>query len=171
MATNLEYVTSVEGDTVANFDMENIFTSEYDVYAINIAKIETQSNDYTWMRIINSSGVDTGTNYQYASRLMYDYTNYADVKSTGDSTMSYFQYFYSSNYDDGGGLWLYVYNPADTGSYTFFNYSQSSYANTVNYFYTFKGIYVHKVAEAVTGLRLGRTGNFNSIEANVYGVR
>ena len=44
------------------------------------------------------------------------------------------------------------------------------YSSSGNYFYGFKGIGLHKVAESITGLQWGRTGTFKNVKVDVYGV-
>tara|TARA_B100000965_G_scaffold371036_1_gene359618 strand:- start:54 stop:566 length:513 start_codon:yes stop_codon:yes gene_type:complete len=169
MATNLEFINKIEGDTVANLELTNIFSSKYDHYKIQIYEEEVGNSDYNYFRIINASGTDTGSNYAYSSHLMYSHTTYAQVKSTGTTTANYLGYLFPAGYDDGIGVTLDVYNPADTSSYTYFISSSASFANGVAY-YGVKGWHIHKVEEAITGLSIERTGNFNRVKAIIYGV-
>jgi hypothetical protein len=172
MASNLHFIKQVEGTTVADFNMTDIFTSEFETYQIMIAKWDTANDDYTYGRIINASGVDTGSNYAYAVQILYsDQAFYNDGKSNSSTTMSYLNYCYPAGNENNGGLVLTVYNPNSSSSYTYFTFQSVTFGNIANRLYGMKGIYVHKVAETVTGLQLGRTGNFDHIVADIYGVK
>jgi len=167
---NLELITSQTGTTVANFDLTNIFSDKYDVYKIQLFDEEVANADYNFFRVIRSAGTDSGANYDYANLAMYSFTSFAEIKATGSTTANYLGYLYPALYDDGIGVTMYVFNPYDSSSYTFFTAQSSSFANTVG-LYGFKSIMVHKVAEQLTGISIQRTGNFNKITANVYGVK
>ena len=169
MAGSLEFITSQTGTTVSNFEITNIFSDKYDVYKIQLFDEEVANSDYNWFRVIRSAGTDTGANYDYANLAMYAHTTFAEIKGSS-TTANYLGYLFPSTYDDGIGVTMYVFNPYDSSSYTFFSAQTSSFANTVG-IYGFKSIMVHKVAEQITGLSLGRSGNFNKITANVYGVK
>ncbi len=170
MATNLEFIKQVTGNTVANFDLTNIFSDKYNVYRIQIFDEEVGNDDYNYFRVIRSAGTDTGSNYCYATLLMYGHTTFVQSESTSTTTMNYIGYLYPAGYDDGAGITIDVYNPFDSSSYTFFNTQTSAFANGVGV-YTSKGIMAHKATEQVTGISIQRTGNFNKVTANIYGVK
>jgi hypothetical protein len=167
---NLELITSQTGTTVASFDLTNIFSGKYDVYKIQLFDEEVASADYNSFRVIRSAGTDSGSNYDYANLAMYSFTSFAELKGTSSTSANYLGYLYPASYDDGIGVTMYVFNPYDSSSYTFFTAQTSSFANVVG-LYGFKSIMVHKVAEQLTGISIQRTGNFDKITANVYGVK
>ena len=167
---NLELIKSQTSTTVANFELENIFSADYDVYKIQIFNQEVANSDYNFFRVIRSAGTDAGSNYDYANLGMYSFTTYGDIKAESSTTANYLGYLFPSTYDDGIGVTLYVYNPFSSSDYTFFTATSSSFANTVG-LYSFKSIIMHDVAEQLTGISIQRTGNFNKISANVYGVK
>ena len=170
MSTNLQFIQQFTGNTVANFELTNIFDSKYDIYRIDLIQEEVGNADYNFFRIINASGTDSGSNYCYSNHFVYAHTTSAQIKSNSTTTANYIGYLYPAGYDDGIGATIMVYNATDSSSYTFFTVQASSFANTIG-LYANRGIMAHKVEEAITGLSIQRTGNFNKIKANVYGVK
>ena len=168
MSTNLQFIQQFTGDTVANFELTNIFDSKYDIYRIDLIQEEVSNDDYNYFRIINASGTDSGSNYCYSNHLMYAHTTSAQVKSNSTTTANYVGYLFPAGYDGGVGATIMVYNSTDSSSYTFFTVKVSSFANGVG-LYGGRAIMSHKVEEAITGLSFQRTGNFNKVKANVYG--
>tara|TARA_R100000353_G_scaffold142351_1_gene101593 strand:+ start:55 stop:567 length:513 start_codon:yes stop_codon:yes gene_type:complete len=166
---NLEFIKSASGTSVSSLDVTDCFSANYDVYYVTITKSDTANTDYTYGRIINSSGLDSGSNYSYAYLQMTSASSYAEGKSASTTTMTALS-FQSTGTADGIGHSFYCFNPYDSSSYTFFT-SQSAGFYAGAGLYGFKGIYVHKVAEQVTGLHFNRTGNFDTITVNVYGVK
>ena len=70
----------------------------------------------------------------------------------------------------GGGTKFKIYNPYDSGSFTFTNFQ--NVAGTVSNSFGGKVIGVHKSAEQITGLNiLGDSYTFDDIEINVFGVK
>ena len=169
MATNLEFIKSASGTSVASLDVTDCFSADYDVYYVTITKLDTTSTDYTYGRIINSSGVDSGSNYSYAYLQMTSASVFAEGRSASTTTMSGMSY-QSTGAADGIGHSFYCFNPYDSSSYTFFTSQSAGFWSGVD-LYGFKGIYVHKVAEQVTGLHFNRSGSFDTITVNVYGVK
>ena len=170
MSTNLQFIQQFTGDTVANFELTNIFDSKYDIYRIDLIQEEVSADDYNYFRIINASGTDSGSNYDYANKIMYAHTTPADVKAENSTTANYLGYLYPANYDDGIGVTMQVFNPYDSSSYTSFTAKSSSFADGVG-LYGFTSVMQHKVTQQITGLSIQRTGTFKYIKANVYGVR
>jgi len=172
MASKLEYIKSQTSRDVATFDVEDIFSAEYDVYKIHLTKLEVSNDDYNWMRVINASGsADTSSNYVFGSLLTYAHTGFAEgARSTGTTTWSYHNYAHPANYDDGAGSTIYIFNPFSSSDFTSMTYWSLGYSSSSNYLYGFKGIGIHKSAESITGLQWGRTGTFQNVKVDVYGV-
>ena len=166
---NLEFIKSASGTSVASLDVTDCFSADYDVYYVTIAKLDAANTAYTYGRIINSSGVDTGANYDYAYLQMTSASAFTEGRSASTTTMTGFSY-QSTGTADGVGNSFYVFNPYDSSSYTFFTSQSAGFWSGVG-LYGFKSIFVHKVAEQITGLHFNRTGNFDNITVNVYGVK
>lgn len=165
-----ELIKTQTSTTTADFDLENIFTADYNVYKINLFNMEAANADYIFFRIINASGKDTGANYDYGGQLLYTHTGHdLTVDATSSTTANYVGYFHPAGYDDGNGATIYVYNAPDASTYTGFTVHAAGFGNGIGQ-YGNKSIMLHDVAEAVTGISFQRTGNFDKISANVYGV-
>ena len=170
MATSLQFIKQVTGLDVASLELTDIFSSEFKVYEIQIVQAEVSNDDYNYFRVINASGTDSGSNYDYANKIMYAHTTPADVKAENSTTANYLGYLYPANYDDGICVTMQVFNPYDSSSYTSFTAKSSSFADGVG-LYGFTSVMQHKVTQQITGLSIQRTGTFKYIKANVYGVR
>ena len=167
---SLEHITSVSSQGVASFDLTNIFNDKFSVYRIDLWNADISNADYTYFRIINSSETDSDSNYDMANYFMYSHTTDAPSYSENITTANYLGYQYPAGYDDGMGATMYVFNAADAATYTAFTAQTVSFANGVG-MYNSNSIFMHKVAEAVTGLSFQRTGTWNNIKATVYGVQ
>ena len=167
---SLEHIISVHSQGVASLDLTNIFNDKFSVYRIDLWNEEVGNADYNYFRIINASETDSDSNYDSANFFMYSHTTDAHVNAENSTTANYLGYIHPAGFDDGIGIIMYVFNPADTATYTAFTAQAVSFANTIGH-YNNNAIMMHKVAEAVTGISFQRTGNFNNIKASVYGVQ
>ena len=170
MATNLEFIKSASGSSVNTLDIDDCFSDKYDVYKLVIAKLALATAGYQRLRVIDSGGVDSTANYDGAFLEMISGSAFVEGRSTGSTEISYFGYGGSASSNLGGNV-LYVYNPYDSSSYTFFQWQSTQYENTNNWGRGTKGIGVHKVAEQITGINMfPQTGNYDNITINVYGL-
>jgi len=170
MASSLQFIKKVIGTNVSNFELTNIFSDKYDIYQIQITQAEISNDDYNYFRVINASGTDSGSNYDYANFFMYGHTTFADIKAEGSTTANYLGYLYPANYDDGIGVTMSVFNPYDSSSYTSFSAKVSGHADGVGLYGSTSSM-IHKVTQQITGLSIQRTGTFKHIKANIYGVK
>jgi len=172
MAGNLEFINETEvTSAVTSFDFDNIFTDEYDVYQI-IFRNFNYGNNATWisLRFLDSSGsVISTANYDYASLQMKAQTTFGELRGTGATSLPYGIY---TNNNQGYGSVLTVYNPYDSGSYTFTAQQDSQFINTLN-LYGHKNIGVLKIAGTHRGINLDtrNTNTFNTGNIQVYGVK
>ena len=165
---NLELITKVTASSVSSFDVDNIFSSKYDVYQLEFfgGNASTQSNEI-YLRLMNSSGVVTTSTYDYANLNMPSSTTFAEDRSTSASQFQRFLYLNISDY--GTSATLNVFNPNDSSSYTFVEW-QSSIFGTVNV--GRKGIGVEHTAQTITGINLLSNGTnvMDSLTVSVYGL-
>ena len=169
MATNLQFIKQVSGSSVSEFSITDCFSANYDVYKIYVVDYEQSHTTYPYLRFINSSGVDSSSNYDYAGLQLWANTTFGENKNTGQNAM-YDVIGYSNASEKQGGINFDIFNPYDS-SYTFMK-SQSatySYQPAVGV----KSIGVQKVAQQVTGFALGFLAGytFTNITVNVYGVK
>ena len=95
-------------------------------------------------------------------------TTFTELKGSATSL----PYGIYTNNNQGYGSVLTVYNPYDSGSYTFTAQQDSQFINTVN-LYGHKNIGVLKIAGTHRGINLDtrNTNTFNSGNIQVYGVK
>ena len=173
---NLEFIKSVTANNSNSLSIDEVFTTDYDVYYISLQGFDQDSTTAArwYYRFLDSTGtVITASEYDYAGLDMRSGTAFAERRGTNATGMDlYFVTDNGTGYGGTGGV--YVYNPADTGSYTFLTAQTSSYANDTNLLGT-KAIGVHKVAEAIRGFNItefsGGAFNLQNGKMSVYGVK
>mgnify|MGYP003137534271 CR=1 FL=1 len=172
MATNLEFITKQSITTPANnFQITNCFSNKYDVYKIVISKLDTASTTVQRLRFIKSDdSVDTTSNYDYAVNYQRSWSTAIEQRATNGTYIDYISSL-TNGTEVGIGLVMYCFNPFDSSSYTFLNFQNSSFmagsGNRVT-----KGIGVLTVAQSITGFQmLNSTGNYDTLEVSVYGVK
>ena len=124
--------------SVSSFSVEDVFSSDFDIYKITCTGLSTTGTTYVDvnMRFITASGsVVTASNYKYAYRLGLSFSTFADTKST--SATSIYRGF-SETTDQSpevGSSVIWVFNP-----YTSTEHTQVLIQNSQSYggsYYTF----------------------------------
>ena len=169
MATNLQFIKSASGFGVTTLSVADCFSSNYDVYFLQVTKADFASNAYIWARFIDSGGsVISDSEYDYAALDMYSNTGYTELKGTAQSAIPNFGLSQSGSADF-GGLSMYIYSPYDSTAYTFTTIQSSSYSTDGR---GTKLTGVHKSAEQLSGIQLNRSaGDAFDMEINMYGVK
>ena len=176
MATNLEFIksetiTSAVNTVSIGTTSEKLFTTDYDVYYITggLVGTSTTANDI-WLRVIDSGGAidSNGGVYNYAGLRLNSDAGFNEVRSTFTGYINEMFGVIDIN-PENQGFSTYVYNPANSSSYTFF---QSQSANAVNgAMRGNKAIGVHKIAEEIIGVNLlSSSGNTFTGKISVYGL-
>ena len=171
MATNLEFIKSASGTSVSYLDVTDCFSDKYDVYKITYDLNNDSYNIIGNLRFLDSGGsVISASEYDYSAYNLASATSFAERRATAQTEIQRLTTSYT-DYDSAG--FLYVYNPYNSSSYTFVNFQNSASANTGAIdLYGVKGIGVHKSAEQISGINIfPSSGNWNSIEISVYGVK
>jgi len=171
MAGNLEFIKSDSGTSVSSLSVTDCFSANYDVYQVVIAKLDSTSNAYGYLRFIDSGGsVISDLEYDYAQMDLTSYsTPYAQNKATAQNK-GLLGYVGGTGTADMGGFLTTVYNPNDSSSYTF--YSGQSSMKGASGLAGSKYIGVHKSSEQITGINiLPSVGSWDNITVNVYGVK
>ena len=170
MATNLEFIKSASGTSVSEFSVTDCFSDTYDVYKIYVSDYKQSNTVYPYLRFINSSGVDSSANYDYAGLQLWANTTFGQNRNTNQTAM-YDVIGYSDANEPQGGITFDIFNPYDSSSYTFMKCQSAtnSYQPAVGV----KSIGVQKVAQQVTGFALGFGGGYTwtNITVNVFGVK
>ena len=174
MATNLEFITSVEiTSSQSTTNVDNIFSSNYEVYKIvlrGISTVGTLDLDLNARLIDNGGNVISDNEYDYAVFQLKANASSTENKNTNFSRID--RISFSDQSPESQGTVLYVYNPNSNSSYTFLNW-QSVHMVGGNGGGV-KGIAVHKVAETIRGINFFDVNTdrpYDSGTIAVYGVK
>ena len=166
---NLELVTSVAVTTaVNNFSVDNCFTTNYEVYIVKIDDMTTGANAIMQFRFLDSAGsVISTSNYDRAILSLRDSAAFAEYRNTNTAQMGFESVGASP---EGYSGILYVYNPANTSSYTFFQQQATGYTSSL--VRGTKGIGVLNLSAEHRGINLFlNTSTFQSGQVSIYGVK
>ena len=170
MVASTTFIKSASGSAVNSLSVTDCFSSDFDFYevTVNFSK-STSGTNWARLRFIDSGGsVIADAEYDYASLSMFDYASFGQEKGTTQTAISRVAFLNASGI--GGGTKFTIYNPYDSGSYTFTNFQSG--AGTTSQVWGSKVVGVHKSAEQITGLNiLGDNYTFDNIEINVFGVK
>ena len=173
MATNLQFIKSVSGTSVSALDLTNCLSADYDVYYLSITKLDqNSSSNEVKINFLDSGGSQiTSTSYDQATLVMKSNTSFSESKST-DATFGFIAYGVRGS-EDGIGLGMYIFNPYDSSSYTFFTVQNSYIVLGGSNLEGYKKIGVLKSAEQLTGIKFacGGGGTYDNITVNIYGVK
>ena len=168
MATDMRFIKEATTSTsVTDLSITDCFDSRFRSYYVSIIDLDMSVQDYFHIRVINASGVDSGTNYENANHQLKANTTYSQQGYTGtDTYWRNIAFVYGAVQKIGMGIW--IYNPNATNSFTHMKY-QNVY--DINNLYGNKGIGYHKVNEQITGLNFKpNTGTIDSLTVKVFGI-
>ena len=173
MATNLEFIKSVSGSSVGTLDVTDIFSADYDVYKITIAKMEQTANGWNEMRFLDSGGTSiTASEYDIATLELKSYASFTEYRATNANRFETINYSGTGS-SVAGALTMYIYNPYDSSSYTFASWQSNGFRTGLGAIGG-KVIGVHKSAEQLSGVHFisGGSGSvFTNLDVSVYGVK
>ena len=155
--------------SVSSISLDNIFTSDYDLYLIHGYNITHASASMGWARVIKSDGsVDSGGNYQ----TVRDWVNQGGTTGTNDYgvTESEISLGYDVSTTGITSFTAYMYNPQSTAyDKHFYGLCEATDASNIRCL-RWTGTYnIHDTA--VRGLNyLASTGNVENAEFRIYGV-
>jgi len=175
MAGNLEFIKETINNTyrATTLEVTDCFTTNYDVYAIIVNGQTYNSTAFQMLvRLIDNTGtVITASEYDYAWLQLRSNASFNEVRNTAQTEWN--RPFNISDLapQTNQGI-MYLYNPADSSSYTFAQ-SQSASMNDSTSLRGGKFIGVHKVAEEITGIQVYATSNVFEVGTSikVYGVK
>ena len=170
MATNLQFIKSVSGTDVSSLSITG-FTAEYNVYAIHTPQlIQAGNNDIRARFIDNSGSVISASEYDFASLVMNSQSSFSEGKDTSATSIDNLG-VNDQNETYGVGSTTYIFNPADSASFTFLM-SQNVGMRDIGELRPYKLIAVHRVAETITGYNIfGESGGNISAKMVLYGVK
>jgi len=155
--------------SVSSISLDNIFTSDYDLYLIHGYNITHASASNGWARVIKSDGsVDSGSNYQTVRH----WANQAGTTGTNDYGVTENEITLGYDVSTTGitSFTGYMYNPQST-TYDkhFYGLCETTDATNIR-FLRWTGTY-DVPGTAVRGLNyLASTGNVENAEFRVYGL-
>ena len=167
MATNLEFIKSETATSVTSIDVTNCFSSKYDVYAITYTMLDNSVGTAMDLRLIDSGGVDSDSNYDFARLLMYAHTSFSEQGRTNQTFMRGM----GEATEQGNGNWFYIFNPFSTSEYTFGLGQSVGIAGTD--MLGFKWVGVKRETTQYTGFQLftSTPTTLSNIDVSVYGVK
>ena len=172
MAGNLEFIhkETISAST-SSVSIDNVFSSNYDVYKITINGVSTAGTIGTFLaiRFIDNAGsVISDLEYDWADLEMRSDTIFSNDNDIGVSFMR--MNGVTDQSPESMGANVNIYNPYDSSSYTFINGQSSGITTNLR---GGKNIGVHKVAETIRGFAVIETNGsrpFDSGTISVYGL-
>ena len=175
--SNLRFLNETIATSVSSVDITDVFTSDFDIYKIEVEADGYDANCNLTVRFINSSGsVVSSTDYDNA--LLYRRTDstYNELRSTTDNVLfeRFLGFFdYNNGSRQGGAGIFYVFNPTNSSSHTL------AIGEAQNDFSTgksggMKGLGGLTQLNSITGFRLlqdGYTATYGEIKVRCYGIR
>lgn len=173
MPTQYQFIKSSSTiDSSTSISVDNCFSSKYDVYQC-IFEVDAVSAELAMqVRFKNASGVVTSSQYDHATLFMRAGSGSdTEGRSTNDTKWNYVMY---GEEGVGGFFHMYVFNPADSSSYTYGNWQTSTHylASSTGVHLSRVGMGILTVAEAHTGIQVyGGSANLSEAKLSVYGVK
>ena len=173
MATNLQFIKSASGTSVSALDLTNCFSANYDVYYLSISKIDqNSSSNEVQINFLDSGGSQiTSADYDQATLVMKSNTTFTESSNEG-LTFDFIAYGVRDS-EDGAGIGMYIYNPFDSSTFTFYTVQSSFIVLGGTTLEAYKKIGVLKLAQQLSGIKFtcGNSGTYDNITVNIYGVR
>lgn len=169
----LRTVNFDDSSGVSTIAVENIFSADYNLYKITFNN--TQSGGAATgmnVRYIDSSGVLSDSNYDYAREANFSNTGPSENDSENDSKLVNHGPILYTTLSQGAGAVMYVSDPFNSHNYTF-SWSENSYRDSSNHA-NYKAIGVYTVDKIITGMQfhLGNgSATFKKLSFRIYGVR
>jgi len=170
----LRLINETTGTSISSLSVTDVFTSDFDIYKIEIEGDNYNANSLLTLRLINSSGSIITSNYDNATLNMRTDAAYNELRNVGDTifferAIGFFDYNNGSR--QGGGAIIYIFNPYSS-SYTF-GLCQSSGDFKTSNMTSQKGIGVYKSTDTITGYQVTQdtyTATYGEIKTKTYGL-
>lgn len=168
--SNLRLIKEIKStSSVSTIDVTDVFSSEFDIYQIQVSDIECSVSGSWWsLRFINSAGsVEYSAKYDYAMEEMRSFATTAENSYLNTTSIPYVSF---NELTTGGLANIVVFNPYTSSSNTHLT------LETVGYYAAggmdgVKGIGAYKQNSSLSGFRIQRgTGLFENMTIRVYGI-
>jgi len=163
-------INDFSATSVTNFDLDNIFTTDYDVYDIKINSIDmvNTTNAQIKMQFIDTSGSIVNTSTYYRTSFIFNTTNDTWNYSSNQSGTE-FNWWLGGAADDTEGMQnITIFEPQNANVYTTGMFNANGW-HTSGFVYVQKGGLREDTQQAVRGIRLFSEMDFNSVSATVWG--
>ena len=167
----LEFISQLSASGgVSYLDTPNLFSADYDVYYFTISEFEISADEVFELKLLDSSNSLIDTNYYWASLQLKSNTSFAEANNTNRPKIDFIAEL-DGDSEKNTGISGYIYNPYNSSSYTFGS-AQASGMDGSNLFGS-RGIWLHKNAEQVNGLRIAPQSpvTITNLVVNFYGLR
>tara|TARA_Y100000114_G_scaffold156646_1_gene184592 strand:- start:560 stop:1087 length:528 start_codon:yes stop_codon:yes gene_type:complete len=174
MATNLQFLKQAINTSgrITSFELTDCFPSIYKVFQVHCeATTYSDLARQVDVRLIDASGsVISDSEYQYARLQTRSNASFNQNQSTGDTNWDRPFCTNDNNPEPAVGI-LTIFNPADSGKFTFAT-SEGASMNGSSNLRGGKFIGVHKSTETITGIQIFNSDNAmgNGTKLTVYGV-
>ena len=172
MATNLEFITSIDANTGASsVSIDNVFNKGYEVYFVTVTGLNIDGNRSPFMRLLDSSGSEiTSSIYDRASLAMFSGSSFGEYRNVNSTEWLYIPSLYINDDTLDSFTNFYVYNAEDTNSYTFLT---AQGGDSVTGLVGMKTIAVCEQTALHRGFSFkhGGSENFTSGKITVFGVK
>ena len=170
--SNLRLINETElVDGVTTFSATDVFSTDFDIYKITINNLSHNSGSPAQIsyRFINSAGsIVTSSQYDSATLQMKSNATFTEIRNVNQTDSELMGYADLS--PEASGFVIYVFNPTNTNSYTFFISQNVSAVSAV--VYPHKSIGVLTELSSITGFQIIASSNtLNSGNMKVYGLR
>jgi hypothetical protein len=163
--------TSVSS-SVAKVRIENVFTSDYDIYKIVYDKFFADGQDLINLSFLTPQGIEERLYYAYSWAFLNCQTNasFSQGRDNQDDDIQGISVIGSSTGESAGGV-LYIFNPFSSSSYTFVTSQNSAMRGSVNQ--NKKGIGSLNLANSMGGFAfsINGTDSFTSGVIKTFGIR
>ena len=168
--SNLRLINETSASSVASVSITDVFSADFDIYKVVIKDVDSTAENYTYMKLINSSGsIVTASVYDYASEYLRSYDTFVAVIGV---TAGFFPRFGVQNTgaSDGGTTVAYLFNPYLSSTYTHFINQHSGQGSLGQI--GLKGIGQLRENSSITGMNIyPASGTFDAITVQVFGIR
>jgi len=168
--SNLRLINETSATSVSSISVTDVFSADFDIYKVVIKDVDSTAENYTYMKLINSSGsIVTASLYDYASEYLRSYTSFSPVIGTATGVFPRFG-VQNTGTSDGGTTVAYFFNPYSSSTYTSFINEHSGQGSLG--LVGLKGIGQLRENSSITGMNIyPASGTFDTITVQVFGIR
>ncbi len=168
--SNLRLINETSATSVSSISVTDVFSADFDIYKVVIKDVDSTAENYTYMKLINSSGsIVTASLYDYASEYLRSYTSFAPVIGTATGVFPRFG-VQNTGTSDGGTTVAYFFNPFLSTTYTSFINEHSAQGSLG--LIGLKGIGQLRENSSITGMYIyPASGTFDTVTVQVFGIR